>query len=118
MFISARAFPEMDRAAALALGYGITQTVSATLLTARVRALTGSPTWRTTGRLASVAVLAAALAGVAMFVVQGRFGSGRVASLAAIVTAGSAGAVIFASVIAALTGVRPAMLLRLGRGGS
>jgi hypothetical protein len=53
-----------------------------------------------------------------MLVVQAPFGSGRTGSLAAIVTAGGVGAVIFCSIVAALTGIRPAMLLRLGRGAS
>jgi len=118
MFVATRLFAETERAAALALGYGITQTVSALLLTWRVRSTTGSPTWHATGRLTGAAVVAAAIAGVAMLFIQGRFGSGRAASLASIVTAGGAGAVIFGAVVAALSGIRPATLLRLGRGAS
>jgi hypothetical protein len=63
-------------------------------------------------------MLAASVAGVVMLVVQALFGSGRTGSLAAIVTAGGVGAVIFCSIVAALTAIRPAMLLRLGRGAS
>ena len=118
MVLFSQLFPESERAAALALGYGLTQTVSALLLTARVRALTGSPTWRVTGRLAVFALGAAAVAGFAMLLVQSRFGPSRFASLVAVVVAGTAGVVIFVSLVAAATGVRPATVLRLGRGAS
>jgi peptidoglycan biosynthesis protein MviN/MurJ (putative lipid II flippase) len=118
MFVATRVFAETERAAALALGYGITQTISALLLTWRVRVTTGSPRWRPTGKVTTAAVLAASVAGVVMLVVQAPFGSGRTASLAAIVTAGSVGVVVFGAIVAALTGIRPAALLRLGRGAS
>jgi putative peptidoglycan lipid II flippase len=116
MVVAARIFPDGERAAALALGYGVAQTVSALLLTWRVRSRTGSPRWNPTGRITAAALLAAGLAGVTMLVVQARFGSGRAASVAAILAAGCAGAVVFAAVVSVLTGIRPAALLRLGRG--
>jgi hypothetical protein len=51
-----------------------------------------------------------------MLVIQARFESGRAASVVAILTAGGAGAVVFAGAVSVLAGIRPATLLRLGRG--
>ena len=116
MVVAARVFPDTERAAALAFGYGVAQTVSALLLTWRVRSQTGSPRWNPTGRITTAALFAAGLAGVTMLVIQARFGSGRAASVAAILAAGCAGVVVFAGLVSVLTGIRPAALLRLGRG--
>lgn len=116
MGVAAAAFPDDERAAALALGYGATQTISATLLTWRVRQVTGAPSWLSIGRLSVGSFGAAGVSGAAMFVVASRFGTDRVASLAAIVVAGACGLVVFALTAPLLTGVRAAALRRGLRG--
>ncbi len=101
-----------DRAAALALGYGAAQAISAMLLTLRVRSLTGAPSWTAIGRLSAGSVVAAACSGAVMLVVQGLFGTDRAESLAAIAVAGLIGLAVFLVVARPLTGVAPRDLLR------
>jgi putative peptidoglycan lipid II flippase len=116
MAVAAAVMPDDERAAALALGYGATQTISALLLTWRVRQVTGAPSWTSIGRLSLGSFGAAAVSGAAMFAVASRFGTDRLASLAALVVAGGCGLVVFAAAAPWLTGVRVAALRRGIRG--
>ena len=118
MTIASVVMPDSDRAAALALGYGTTQTLSAALLTWRAHQVTGFPTRRSIGRLGVGSLAAAVAAGVAMFGVQQWFGHSRLASLAAIVVAGGTGAVVFVVCVGVFAGIRPRSLLgKAGVGG-
>ncbi len=114
MAITSAVFADADRAAALALGYGLAQTVSAVLLTRRVRTLIGAPRWAANGRLAIGSVAAAAVAAGVMLAVQRPFSTDRSGSLAAILVAGLAGSVAFGAVLVPAAGVRPGSLLRRG----
>jgi putative peptidoglycan lipid II flippase len=111
MTIASVVMPDSDRAAALALGYGTTQTLSAALLTWRAHQVTGFPTRRSIGRLGVGSLAAAVAAGVVMFGVQQWFGSSRLASLAAIMVAGGIGAVVFIMCVGVFAGIRPRSLL-------
>jgi peptidoglycan biosynthesis protein MviN/MurJ (putative lipid II flippase) len=118
MAVASAVMSDSDRAAALALGYGTTQTLSAALLTWRVHQLTGYPTRRSMGRLGAGSLAAAVVAGVVMFGVGQWFDHTRLASLAAIVVAGCVGAVVFVACVSVFAGVRPRTLLgRAGGGG-
>lgn len=108
------AMDDGDRAAAIALGYGAAQTVTAVLLGWRVRRLIGGPPARRTGRIALGSFGAAVAAAVVMAVVQGRFDDDRVSSLAAIGVAGAAGVAVFVLVLSPLAGVGPRGLLTRG----
>ncbi len=114
MAIASASIAETDRAAALALGYGAAQTVSAVLLTGRVRAAIGAPRWSAMARLVVGSAVAAAVATVVMFAVQQPFGHDRAASLAAIVVAAAVGAVAFVALLVPMAGVRPGALLKRG----
>jgi putative peptidoglycan lipid II flippase len=114
MAVASEAFADVDRASALALGYGLAQTVSAVLLTRRVRARIGAPTWRGTGRMLTGSVVSGGVATIVMLLVQRPFDTGRPGSLAAIVVAGSAGVATFGLVLMLVTGVRPLTLVRSG----
>jgi putative peptidoglycan lipid II flippase len=118
MTVAAAVMPDSDRAAALALGYGTTQTLSAALLTWRARRVTGFPTRRSIGRLGVGSLAAAVAAGAAMFGVEQWFGHSRTASLAAIVVAGCVGVAVFVVCVGVFAGVRPRTLLgKVGSGG-
>lgn len=118
MAVASAVMSDSDRAAALALGYGTTQTLSAALLTWRAHQLTGYPTRRSIGRLGVGSLAAAVVAGVVMFGVGQWFDHTRLASVAAIVVAGCVGAVVFVACIGVFTGVRPRTLAgRAGGGG-
>lgn len=112
MAVASAAMPDSERAAALAIGYGLAQTVSAGLLTFRVRRLTSVPRWSSMGRLGLGSIAAAAVSGAVMFIVQQPFSDDRWGSVSAIVVASIAGALVFAVGAATLAGVRPATLLR------
>ncbi len=112
MVAAARVAPTADRAAALAFGYGATQTISAVLLTLRVRALTGAPSWGSIGRVGVGATLAAGCSSVAMWLVQAQFGTQRGASAVAVVVAGAAGVAVFLALAPPLSGVRVAALVK------
>lgn len=114
MVVASHIIADGERSSALAIGYGVTQTVSALLLTLRARALTGAPSWNRIGRPGASSVLAAVAAGAVMLVVQSAFDTSRLASVAAIVVAGGAGIVVFLAVVRGVGGVRPASLI--GRG--
>ena len=117
MTIASVIMSDSDRAAALALGYGTTQTLSAALLTWRARQVTGYPTRRSIGRLGVGSLAAAVAAGVVMFGVQQWFDNTRLASLAAIVVAGCVGVVVFVACVSVFTGLRPRALLGKADGG-
>ncbi|MFZ4810658.1 MAG: lipid II flippase MurJ [Ilumatobacteraceae bacterium] len=106
--------PRADRAAALALGYGATQTISAALLTARARRVTGAPTWSAVGRLTIGSGVAAAVAAAAMLIVQRPFGTARIDEAAAILVAGTVGVLVFVALIGPLAGVDVRALRRRG----
>lgn len=112
MAVASAWFPDDNRAAALALGYGLAQAVSAVVLTLRVRRLTAAPSGRSIGRLSLGGAVAAALSGVMMVLVVSQFAADRLASLAAIVVAGGVGAAVFAGSIGPLAGVHPLQVLR------
>jgi putative peptidoglycan lipid II flippase len=116
MAVAAAWMAESDRAAALALGYGMAQTVSAVLLTRRVRATIGAPRWSAIARLVVGSTVAAVAAAVVMLVVQRPFGEDRLGALTAIVAAATVGAVVFVAVLVPVAGVRPGSLLKRGGG--
>jgi putative peptidoglycan lipid II flippase len=107
-------FPDSDRAAASALGYGATQTLAALLLTLRARRVTGFPTTASIGRVGVGSLVAASAAGVVMFGLQLQFGESFAASLTAIVVAAVAGGAVFAVLVGRLVGV--SLLTLVGRG--
>lgn len=115
MVIASAVFDPTERAAALALGYVITQFVSAVALTIRVRRLTGAPSWRVSGRLGGASVIGALAAAVVMTLVRSPFGTTRTSSAGAVLVAGLAGAVAFVVIVGVVGGVRPAHLLPRGR---
>ncbi|MEI6401642.1 MAG: lipid II flippase MurJ [Actinomycetota bacterium] len=117
MTIASVVMADSDRAAALALGYGTTQTLSAALLTWRAHQVTGYPTRRSIGQLGVGSLAAAVAAGVVMFGVQQWFDVSRSASLAAIVGAGTVGLVVFVVCVSLFAGVRPQALLGKAAGG-
>jgi putative peptidoglycan lipid II flippase len=112
MVVASEVFDGSERAAALALGYGVAQAVSAVLVTARVRGLTGAPSWLRLGRLGVGSLAAAALSVGAMLLVQAPFGPDRWSAAMALCLAAAAGAVVFAAAVTVLAGVRPSTLLR------
>jgi putative peptidoglycan lipid II flippase len=112
MVVATSVLPDSDRAAALALGYGATQTMSAAVLTLRVRTVTGAPSWGSLGRLGIGSAVAAVASGAAMMVVQHQFATDRTSSALAIVVAGTCGVLVFLLVAPPLTGVQLAALLR------
>jgi len=100
MVIASALMAREDRAAALAIGYGTSQTVSAALLTIRVHRLTGAMAGRRVVRLAVEVVLAAATAAAVMLWVVGRFEPTRREALGAFLLGGTAGVCAFAVVMA------------------
>lgn len=112
MGVATSVLSDADRAAALALGYGATQTMSAAVLTVRVRRVTGAPSWGSLGRLGIGSAVAAVASGAVMVGVQHQFGTDRGSSALAIVVAGTIGVLLFLLLAPPLTGVRPSALLR------
>jgi putative peptidoglycan lipid II flippase len=112
MGVATSVLPDSDRAAALALGYGATQTMSAAVLTLRVRTVTGAPSWGSLGRLGIGSAVAAVASGAVMLFVQHQFATDRASSALAIVVAGACGVLVFLLVAPPLTGVRLSALLR------
>jgi putative peptidoglycan lipid II flippase len=111
MIVASQVIADADRAAALALGYGLAQTASAALLTLRVRQLTGVPTWASVVRLTLGSLGAAGLSGSAMVLVQRQFGTGRASSIMAVGLGATVGVVVFAAAVTVLAGVRLSTLL-------
>jgi putative peptidoglycan lipid II flippase len=112
MVVASHVIADSERAAALALGYGLTQAVSAVLITMRVRQLTGVPSWTSLGRLGLGSVGAAAVSGVAMALVESPFGTSRWSSIVSVAVAGTVGAAVFAAAVTVLAGVSPSTLIR------
>jgi putative peptidoglycan lipid II flippase len=112
MIVASHVIDDHDRAAALALGYGLAQAVSAVLITIRVHQQTGAPRWSSLGRLGLGSALAAVISGVAMWLVKDQFGTTRLPSLLAIAVGAVVGGAIFVAAVALLAGVRPSTLLR------
>ncbi|MDO8363008.1 MAG: lipid II flippase MurJ [Actinomycetota bacterium] len=107
MAVASAAMAPGDRAAALAIGYGASQTVAAVLLTLRVHRLTGALAPRSTLRLIGQALLAAGVAVAVMLLIAGLFRPTRPQALAALLLAGAAGVVSFGGAFALLGGRRP-----------
>ncbi len=89
-----------DRAAALATGYGASQTVAAALLTTRVVRRTGSMGARVLARVLLEAAVAGAVALAVMLWVTNRFDTSRQDSVESLLLGGAAGVVAFAVVVA------------------
>jgi putative peptidoglycan lipid II flippase len=106
MVTVARLVSASDRAAALAVGYGISQTVAAVLLAGHLQRRTGTVPFRAMSRLLAESITAAALSAAVMVAIASRFEPTRRMGLAAIVVAGSAGVVVFGGALAALRGGR------------
>jgi putative peptidoglycan lipid II flippase len=93
-----------ERAAALAMGYGASQTIAAVLLTRRVHQRTGSMNGRLSARLVAESLAAGGAALVAMWWVTAQFGTSRRESLEAVLFGGTAGVFAFVVVLALLRG--------------
>ena len=113
MVVLSTLMPSADRAAALAIGYGASQTVAAGLLGLRARSITGALSASTMLRLLSSAGVAAVAASGTMLWLVGRFGASRSSSAVAVVVAGGGGVAVFACLMWAASGRRN--WLRLGR---
>lgn len=101
MAVTSTLMAPTERAAALAIGYGASQTVAAVLLTGRVRTILGAPRWGALARVLGTSLVAAAVAVGVMLAVVGRFGTSRPTSLLALLVAGAAGVAAFAAVLSA-----------------
>lgn len=112
MAVTSSLMAPSERAAALAIGYGASQTVAAVLLTGRARELLGAPRWAALAKVLATSTVAAVAAVLVMLAVANRFGTSRAASLLALVVSGAAGVAAFALVLSAGGGRQ---LLRLGR---
>ena len=114
MEVLSELFGPEARAAALALGYGASQTVTAVLLVRRVRRLTGAFTERRPLALVGSTVVAAGPASLAMMATTEVFGGRRRESGAAIAVAGAVGLVVFLVVLLSVDGrARRAVVRRL-----
>ena len=102
MVVTSAALTPANRAAALAIGYGASQTIAAVLLTARVHRLTGSMGGRRALRLLGEAMLAGAGSVAVMLSVVALFEADRRQALAALLLGGSAGAGSFGLLLALL----------------
>jgi hypothetical protein len=111
MVVLSTVMPAVDRAAALAVGYGASQTVAAVLLSVRARAITGAPTATRVVRVLATGLGSAAAAGAAMLWLVSRFGTDRSASAAAVLLAGAAGVAVFGTVMWLVSGRRNWMRL-------
>ena len=102
MSVASAVMAPADRAAALAIGYGASQTVAAVLLTMRVHRLTGSMGGRRAARLTAESLLSAVVASMLMAWIAGQFDNTRPQALAAFLVAGTAGVATFAAMVALL----------------
>ncbi|MBI4936305.1 MAG: polysaccharide biosynthesis C-terminal domain-containing protein [Actinobacteria bacterium] len=93
-----------ERAAALAMGYGASQTIAAVLLVRRVHRQTGSMSGTVTLRLLAESLVAGAASLATMVWVTNRFGTSRREALEAVLFAGVAGVFVFGAVMALLRG--------------
>lgn len=92
-----------NRAAALAVGYGVAQTVAAILLTMRVHRLTGAMAPLAAVRHVVEAVLAGAVAVAVMRWIVERFDTSQRAAASAVVLGGLAGMAAFAAALGLLS---------------
>jgi putative peptidoglycan lipid II flippase len=111
MLVLSHLFPGSERAAALAVGYGASQSAAAVLLTMRVHRLTSAVRPRVLVRALGTSLAAAASATLVMLWLQQRFQPTRRDGLVAIVAAGSTGVMLFAVILVALPGGLPLRLL-------
>jgi putative peptidoglycan lipid II flippase len=102
MSVASAIMSPADRAAALAIGYGASQTIAAVLLTVRVYQLTGAMAPLRTLRLLAESVAAAAASVVVMCEVVGAFDPTRRQALVAFLLGGTAGVCTFAVVMGAV----------------
>ena len=99
MLVGAAVMAPGERATALAIGYGVSQTVAAILLTRRVHLTTGAMRLALAGRLLLESVLAGTASVAAMLWVVHQFGATRRQSPLAILVAGLCGVLLFAALI-------------------
>ncbi|CAB4993598.1 unannotated protein [freshwater metagenome] len=104
MVVASLMMPDSQRAAALAIGYGASQTVAALLLGARVHRLTRAMGPSRSAGLLLESGIAAAAAWFAMWQVQRLFSTDRVQAPVAFVVGGMAGVTVFAGVMAMTRG--------------
>ena len=107
--------PTGERAAALAIGYGVAQTVAAVLLMGRVHHLSGSMGHRVVGRLLGEALLGGTAAAGAMLAVGMAVPDTRWWSVVELPAGGLVGVAVFAGVLAALRRDQVAGWLRARR---
>jgi putative peptidoglycan lipid II flippase len=104
MIIGSAVASPADRAAALAVGYGVAFLISTVALSAALRRGTPSPERRRLGGLAGI-VLAGMVAFVVMTIVVGRIDStSRAVSLITVLVVGAVGAAVYASLLRVVTG--------------
>lgn len=101
MVVASTLMAPTERAAALAIGYGASQTVAAVLLTSRVRAILGAPSWTVLARVLLTSLVAAVTSVAVMVTVVAGFGTTRPSSLGALLAAGVAGVLVFVAVLSA-----------------
>lgn len=104
MGVASGAMAPSERAAALAMGYGAAQTVSAVLLARRVHRRTGALAGGTVLRVLAESLLAGGAALAVMVWMTGRFGDSRREALEALLLAGTSGVLAFVAVMALLRG--------------
>ena len=107
--------PTDERAAALAIGYGASQTVAAVLLMGRVHHLSGSMGHRVVGRLVGEALVGGTAAAGAMLGVGMVIPDTRRWSVVELVAGGTVGVVVFGAVLGALRRDQVAGWLRARR---
>lgn len=100
MVVTSVTMAPSERAAALAIGYGASQTVAAVLLVHRVHVVTGAARVGTVLRSFADSTLAAALATVVMLGVVSGFSRTRSDSLGALFVAGVSGVLVFGTALA------------------
>ena len=106
MIVASAVMPADDRAAALAVGYGVAQLITAVLLGRRVHGLLGALRPARLARWLGEAALGGVLAVLAMDEVVSWFAVNRRASAMAVLVAGTIGVAVFGLVVGALRGAR------------
>lgn len=102
MLIGSALMAPSERATALAIGYGLSQTVAAVLLTGRVHRTTGAMGASVVVRLLVESLVAGVASVGAMLWVVHQFGTSRRQSLVAMLFGGVAGVMVFAAVMASV----------------
>jgi putative peptidoglycan lipid II flippase len=109
MAAASAALDDSQRSAAMAFGFGVSQVVSAVLLTRAAAVTVGAPKRRSTLPLLGMVLVAGAVAASLMWWIQDRFGTSQWASAAALVVSGASGIAAFAAIVGVvaprLTGV-------------